>query len=84
MQNNYSAIHIHNMKDGEMSGVSEIKCFDDDKILLVIETGQIEIIGENFELTNFDKENGNLIFSGDIFSVSLKRKKVSLLKKFVK
>ena len=66
---------IHNVimesrKKISVSGVEDMECFDDGKVVVYTSMGILEILGKNFHMNRLSLDTGEIVVEGDIDSVS--------------
>lgn len=72
MEDNINFNHkiiIDERKRLEISGIKEVKSFDDETIVLVSVMGKITVKGENLHIKSFDTESGDIFVDGKIHAV---------------
>ncbi len=79
-----SVFHIENLKSGYALGILEVASFSPTEISLKISSGEMEIHGCGLEIKSYNVESGELTFSGEIHSVSTKRKKEGFFERIFK
>lgn len=75
---------LKNLESGSISGVEEVGSFSHEEILLKTPKGTIKVAGSNLEIISFDRETGELAFSGEVFGVQIKKKKAGFLERISK
>ena len=68
MENHY--INIDNRKRITISQVADVDAFDEDTLWANLKEGGLEITGENLNVEKLDLQEGILIVTGEICSVS--------------
>ena len=68
MENHY--INIDNRKRITISQVADVDAFDEDTLWANLKEGGLEITGENLNVEKLDLQDGILIVTGEICSVS--------------
>jgi len=68
MENHY--INIDNRKKITISQVADVDAFDEDTLWANLKEGGLEITGENLNVEKLDLQEGILIVTGEICSVS--------------
>ena len=70
MQDNMiNNVIIEGRKKISVSGVSDMECFDDGKVILYTSLGVMEIKGANFHMNKLSLDTGEVVVEGDIDSV---------------
>lgn len=82
-------ITLENRKKLVLTGVIEVLSFDDEKILLNTNLGQLTIKGSELKMNKLDVQNGDVIIVGNIASMvysgkDVKKEKESLIAKLFK
>lgn len=82
---------LHNLvlegrKELNMTGVREVKGFDEDTVVLDTVKGTLTIKGENLIIGSFSAESGDLHLQGDIFAVvySAEQRPKGLIRRILK
>lgn len=57
---------LENRRALSISGVKEVRSFDDEAVVLKTELGELSIKGQNFHINHLDKESGELRIDGEI------------------
>ncbi len=76
MQEN--AIHnviMESRKKISVSGVEDMECFDDGKVIVYTSMGIMEITGKNFHMNRLSLDTGEIVVEGDIDGVVYEREK---------
>ena len=81
-----SNLSLENRKKLTLTGVVEVLNFDEEKISLTTNNGNLNIKGEGLKMNKLDVQNGDVIIVGTISSMvytgkSAKKDKGNLLKK---
>lgn len=82
-------ITLENRRKLVLTGVIEVLSFDDEKILLNTNLGQLTIKGSELKMNKLDVQNGDVIIVGNISSMvysgkDVKKEKESLIAKLFK
>lgn len=77
-------IEIVGKKRISLNQVSDVKAFNDEKIMLLLNDSTLAITGSGLKITQFDKATGSFIADGKIFSVTYDYKKQAILKRIFK
>ena len=64
------SLMLENRQNGRITGVKDIKSFDEKEILLFTQAGKLVIKGEQLHVKQLDLEKGEVDLSGTIDSVS--------------
>ena len=81
-----SSIELNDRKKLSLTGVTEVVSFEEDKILLTTTLGNLHIKGNDMKMNKLDVQNGDVIITGTIISISyidkeITKNKESILKK---
>lgn len=83
--------NIHNLvlqerRDLSLTGVKEVKAFDDETVVLDTSKGTLTIKGENLSIGNFSAESGDLSLQGSIWALvySAEQSSKGMLKRIFK
>lgn len=84
-----SNLSLENRKKLTLSGVVEVLCFDEQKIDLTTNLGNLTIKGEELKMNKLDVQNGDVIIIGNISSMvyngkAVKKSKESILNRLFK
>lgn len=84
-----SNLSLWNREKLTLTGVVEVICFDEERILLTTNLGTVEIKGENLKMNKLDVHNGDVSITGLLNSFGYSNKditksKENLLKKIFK
>lgn len=84
-----SNLTLENRKKLTLSGVVEVICFDEQKIDLTTNLGNLTIKGEELKMNKLDVQNGDVIINGNISSMvyngkMVKKSKESILSRLFK
>ena len=60
---------LENREKITISGINEVKNFDEDVINLSTQLGELTIKGENLHITKMDVDSGDIMISGNIFGL---------------
>lgn len=60
------SVRIDNAKQMTLTGITEVRSFSDDLVLLKSDCGGIEIKGKNLVVQKFDTEEGTAALDGEI------------------
>lgn len=63
-------IIIDERKELSISGILEVKSFNEETLLLNSVSGCITVKGEGIKISNFNTETGNLLAEGKIYAVA--------------
>ena len=63
------ALSLENRKTAALTGVQEVLAFDENQVILLTESGEIALTGENLHVTKLMLEEGNLTVEGRLDSV---------------
>lgn len=79
-------IIIEQCKKINMTGVRDVKTFDEETVVLETSKGTLTVKGENLAINNFSASSGDLQMQGDIIGLvySCDSKEKSLLKRILK
>lgn len=69
VEDNKSNLSLENRKKLTLSGVIEVISFDDQKIDLTTNLGNLTIKGEELKMNKLDVQNGDVIIAGSIASM---------------
>ena len=85
VSNSHSVI-MERCKNINMSGVKEVKGFDEETVLLDTEEGLLTVKGENLLINDFSSASGELSMEGDIYALAYTpdSKNKSILKRLLK
>lgn len=85
VSNSHSVI-MECCKKVNMSGVKEVKGFDEETVLLDTEEGLLTIKGENLLINDFSAASGELSMAGDIYALAYSpdSKNKGILKRLLK
>ena len=82
---------VHNLvlqgrKEVSITGVREVKAFDDETVMLDTTKGTLTIKGENLVINNFSADTGDLNLEGDIWALvySSEQSSKGLLRRILK
>ena len=81
-----SNLSLENRKKLTLTGVIEVLSFDEDRISLTTNNGNLNIKGEGLKMNKLDVQNGDVIIIGFISSMvysgkSVKKNKENIIKK---
>lgn len=62
-------LFLQERKELDMSGVKEVKAFDEETVVLDTCKGTLTIKGENLVINSFSAESGDLNLQGEIWAV---------------
>lgn len=84
-----SSLSLENRKKLTLSGVLEVISFDDEKIDLTTNLGNLSIKGQELKMNKLDVQNGDVVIVGCISSMvyagkEVKKDKENLIKKLFK
>ena len=79
---------IHNVimesrKKISVSGVEDMECFDDGKVVVYTSMGIMEITGKNFHMNKLSLDTGEIVIEGDVDSVIYEQAKTASKKGFL-
>ncbi len=84
----FSNLSLENRKKLDLTGVTDVDSFDEKKILLYTQLGELTIQGRNLHINAINVETGKMSIEGDIYSVvygeKSKTKQLGFLAKLVK
>ena len=60
---------LQNRSHAEISGVSDVDCFNEQLVVLVTNLGTMTISGSGLNISHLDKEGGRLIVDGEFDSI---------------
>ena len=63
------SLSMENRKCAALTGVQEVLAFDENQVILLTESGEIALTGENLHVTKLMLEEGNLTVEGRLDSV---------------
>lgn len=69
VEDNKSSLSLENRKKLTLSGVIEVISFDEQKIDLTTNLGNLTIKGEELKMNKLDVQNGDVIIAGSIASM---------------
>ncbi|NOW06970.1 sporulation protein YabP [Clostridium beijerinckii] len=69
VEDNKSSLSLENRKKLTLSGVIEVISFDEQKIDLTTNLGNLTIKGEELKMNKLDVQNGDVIIAGSISSM---------------
>lgn len=69
VEDNKSSLSLENRKKLTLSGVVEVISFDEQKIDLTTNLGNLTIKGEELKMNKLDVQNGDVIIAGSIASM---------------
>ena len=76
-------VHMENRSHLSVTGVTDVGCFNEHEAVLMTESGDMVIEGENIHVTRLDLENGQVVIEGDIslieYEEPVRKKKGSLI-----
>lgn len=83
---NFHSVIMEQCKKINMSGIKEVKGFEEDTILLDTEEGLLTVKGENLIINDFSATSGELSMEGDIYALAYTpdSKNKSILKRLLK
>lgn len=84
-----SSLSLENRKKLTLSGVIEVISFDDEKIDLITNLGNLTIKGADLKMNKLDVQNGDVVIVGCITSMvytgkEIKKNKESIISKLFK
>lgn len=88
-ENNKGNLSLEDRKKLSLTGVLEVLSFDDDAISLNTSLGGLNITGKNLKLNKLDVQNGDVIISGYVNSMSYhtkenKKRKLHFINKILR
>ena len=72
MEEKNNVIHnvvIQQCKDINMTGINEVKAFDEETVILDTAKGTLTIKGESLIINSFSAESGDLLMQGNIWAL---------------
>lgn len=72
-----SNLSLWNREKLTLTGIIEVISFDEERIFLITTLGNIDIKGENLKMNKLDVQNGDVIITGLIVSISYSNKDIS-------
>lgn len=78
-----SNLSLENRKKLTLSGVVEVISFDEEKIDLTTNLGNLTIKGEELKMNKLDVQNGDVIIAGSIISMIYNGKQVKKSKESI-
>lgn len=72
LEDKNTAVHnvvIEQLKQINMTGVKEVKTFDEESVVLDTVKGTLTVKGENLNITSFSANSGDLLMQGDIWGL---------------
>lgn len=76
MQKKAHSVLLENREKLTLTGVSDVECFSDGNLVIQTDYGQIDVRGENLQVTKLSLETGDLVAEGAVdslnYTVSLK------------
>lgn len=72
-----SNLALWNREKLTLTGVMEVISFDEKRIFLITTLGNIDIKGENLKMNKLDVQNGDVIITGLVISISYNNKDIS-------
>jgi len=63
------SLSLENRKTAALTGVSEVLAFDENQVILMTESGEIALTGENLHVTRLMLEEGMLTVEGRLDSI---------------
>ncbi len=68
-ENNIHNVIVEGRKKISVSGVQDMECFDDGKVVVYTSMGVMEIKGMGFHMNKLSLDTGEIVVEGDIDSV---------------
>ena len=66
---------LQNRSHAEITGVSDVECFNEQLVVLVTSLGAMTIAGSGLNISHLNKEDGRLIVDGEFDSIEYSGRK---------
>ena len=80
-ENSIHNVILEGRKKISVSGVGDMECFDDGKVVVYTSMGIMEIRGKNFHMNKLSLDTEEIVVEGDIDSIIYEDSKESNVKK---
>ncbi len=70
MTENFHNVIIEGRSKVNISGVTDVDCFDENKILIYTVMGELTIKGKHLQVDDFSVDTGEMSLKGDVWSLT--------------